>query len=62
MTLFKQNKVGDALRIIEESWNIVTVLYPKQDYPDGHVDIALCLNNKGAMLLSLGRSEAALPF
>jgi CHAT domain-containing protein/tetratricopeptide (TPR) repeat protein len=60
---FQQGRLTDALSLAEQVLSLRRKLYPKQEYPAGHPDLALSLNNLGAVLKTLGhaaRAEALL--
>ena len=37
-------------------------IYPAEEYPDGHPDLALCLNNQGGLFESQGKYAQAQPY
>src|SRR5436305_620203 len=57
----KGDAVG-ALRLLEKALKMREALYPTQEFPKGHPDLADSLNNMGSVLGSLGRPKAALPY
>jgi CHAT domain-containing protein/Tfp pilus assembly protein PilF len=52
----------EAFRLAVKSLEIRERLYPVKDYPKGHPDLALSLNNLGYVLQALGDPAKALPY
>jgi CHAT domain-containing protein len=61
-TGFEQNeagKVAEAATSWAEGLRIARRLYPREEYPDGHPDLAQSLNNMAAVLWAGGKSAEA---
>jgi CHAT domain-containing protein/tetratricopeptide (TPR) repeat protein len=53
---------AEALRLLRQVLEINKRLYPADQFPDGHADLAFSLNNVGYILLALGAPDRALPY
>jgi CHAT domain-containing protein/Tfp pilus assembly protein PilF len=51
-----------ALPYFRQSVEMKRKLFPASQYPDGHPDLAISLNNLGAVLESMGQTEQALGY
>ena len=45
---------------LQQALELFQKLYPATKFPDGHPDLATCLNNLGALLRAMGAFEKAL--
>ncbi len=52
----------DALKAFRKGLEIAEQLYPEEDYPNGHLELAASLNNLGSVLQELGEARKALPY
>jgi CHAT domain-containing protein len=59
---YAQGRYDEALRLQEQALTLCRRLYPKAQYPDGHPDLALSLNNLGGLLDARGEYAGAEPF
>jgi tetratricopeptide (TPR) repeat protein len=57
---YAQGKMEAALNRAEKTLALARQLFPKEQFPDGHVFLAGSLNNVGLVLEALGRLEGAL--
>jgi CHAT domain-containing protein/Tfp pilus assembly protein PilF len=60
--LYRQARHAEATRLAERVLEMRRALYPKSDFPRGHQDLALSLNNLGYLLRAQGEYETALPY
>src|SRR5262249_32375709 len=59
--LYSEGKMTEALSLASKALEIRERLYPAKDYPDGHADLAVSLNNLGFVLEAMGEPARALP-
>jgi CHAT domain-containing protein/Tfp pilus assembly protein PilF len=59
---YQEGNYQDATQLAEEALKIWRRLYPKEEYPDGHGDLALNLTILGKMLVAQGKNAKAEPF
>jgi CHAT domain-containing protein/Tfp pilus assembly protein PilF len=59
---YREGKYKDATQSAEEALPILRRLYPRKDYPDGHRELATCLNNLGLFLRVQGEYARAERF
>src|SRR5262245_20335123 len=58
--LYRQGRMREALSRAERVLALARQLYPREQFPDGHRNLASSLNNVGITLRALGRPEEAL--
>src|SRR5262249_1741719 len=58
--LYRDGRYAEAVHRLEQALAVRERLYPKQDFPAGHLDLAASLNNLGIALQSLGRYDRAV--
>ena len=51
---YQQGRIDDAIRLTEQSLNLLRKRYPQAKYPDGHPDLAQSLNALGFLLEERG--------
>ncbi len=54
-------KYSEATKSWEEALKLARQLYPKADFPDGHADLAACINNLAFLYSSQGKLADAEP-
>lgn len=59
--LFQRGYAAEAIVKARDALEIRRKLYPAAKHPDGHPDLAGCLNTLGALLAVMGSYEKALP-
>jgi CHAT domain-containing protein/tetratricopeptide (TPR) repeat protein len=59
---YRQARYKEASQLAERVLELRRALYPKSDFPRGHQDLALSLNNLGYLLRAQGEYERALPY
>jgi CHAT domain-containing protein len=62
MRLHGEGRYARALEECREALALLRRLYPEDKYPDGHAELAACMNNVAAMLQTMGQPSAALPY
>src|SRR5262245_24172842 len=60
--LYSEGRARDALALASMVLAIDERLYPEKDYPQGHPDLALSLNNLGFVFDAMGEPAKALPY
>src|SRR5262245_61214728 len=49
LAAFQAGKRLEATKAFEEALEVARTLYPKAEFPDGHTDLALSLNDLGSL-------------
>jgi CHAT domain-containing protein/Tfp pilus assembly protein PilF len=62
LQFFQQGKASDALKKMEQALVLWKKLYPPEQYPQGHPDLAQSLNGMGFLLRARGELSKALPY
>jgi CHAT domain-containing protein/Tfp pilus assembly protein PilF len=60
--LYRAGRYREALPEFTEALDIRQRLYPTSQYADGHRDLALSLNDTGALLIVMGQPEKGMTF
>src|SRR5262249_2658671 len=56
---YQRGEREGAGKVWREALTLCRQLYPKEKYPDGHLKLAISLNNLGTLLRHLGKLEEA---
>src|SRR6516162_749462 len=59
---YQSGNYSEARKLLEEVLAIRQQLYSKEEFPNGHPDLAQSLNNLGALLQAQGEYAKALPY
>ncbi len=59
---YRKGQLPEATKTARETLAVARQLYPREEYPDGHRDLALSLNGLGVLLQSQGKYAEAEPF
>jgi tetratricopeptide (TPR) repeat protein len=62
VALYGQTKLAAATERLRKALELYQRVYPREKYPDGHPDLALSLNNLGAVLQAQAENGRAEPF
>jgi CHAT domain-containing protein/Tfp pilus assembly protein PilF len=60
--LYQQGRYAEAAEAMQQALEMVQRLYPKEQYPQGHSELALSLNNLGEMLRAKAEYGQALGY
>src|SRR6516165_5312783 len=60
LQLEKDGKYAEAVELLEKALALVERMYPADKHPDGHEDLASCLDNLGAILGHAGYDERCI--
>lgn len=60
--LYQQGKVADAAAVAISELHVAQQLYPQNEYPEGHSNLAVRYSNLGVLLSSLGDPTKALDY
>jgi CHAT domain-containing protein/Tfp pilus assembly protein PilF len=62
VSLYQRGQYSQATRLLREGLRILEKAYPKEQYPNGHADLANNLGNLGSLLQAQGELNEALGF
>jgi CHAT domain-containing protein/Tfp pilus assembly protein PilF len=60
VALYGQGRYPEATKLMQQALEVFRKLYPKEHYPQGHLNLGTCLNNLGALLREQGEYGRAL--